>query len=134
VQIAWAIKADPNGYISALEQIDPGIVNQGSVGLNSVMDREVLWSLPLNDLYRLRVVGWLERQGLAGMPDNIKLVLEQGAIENQSCNFRNGREGHRLAGISAIRQVTIGAIDVAKSCRLHDYQTKGTSRQHWSLV
>jgi hypothetical protein len=98
------------------------------------VDREVARALPLDDLYRLRVVGGRERQGLAGMPNNIKLVLEQGSVENQSCNFRDGCKRHRLVRIGAIRQVTIGAIDVAKSRRLQDYQTKGTSRQHWSLV
>ena len=134
VDVLRPVYADADSNLVTPKEIAPMIINQGGVGLDSVVNVDALRTPPFDDPDRLRIIIGRQCQGLAGMPDDIEILFEQMGIEDQARDFLDRGKLHGLTGIGAVRQVAISAVDITETCRLKDHQTNRTSYQHRSLA
>ena len=121
VQMPGAIDADPEIDLRLGEERAPGLVDQGSVGLKRMDDRQIPRSEVLDHGERVAIEGNRQHHRLAGMPHDRQAISDPARRENLGKQIAQGLGGDDRLRIP-IRQIAILAIDIAKRGRLDDQQ------------
>ena len=121
VQGLRTIDADAHLDSMALEQVAPGIVDQGGVGLDRVRDPTVGPDGRCDGGDGLVVIRHRHDQRLAGMPHHGERLAQQAVFTQSGGGALGCGQAHACGGL-AIRQVAVIAIDVAERRGLQDQQ------------